>query len=80
MTLNVGRTMELADRLQNELQGMRRKRFLGPRKTMELCMLMMEAVLHLRELAHGLELLARQMPRDPQKQVKEGADDGHLNG
>lgn len=61
MTIDVSKTRELANRIQDELPKLWHKRFLGPGKILSLCILLVGVMVHLQQLAEGLTILARQM-------------------
>ena len=61
MTIDVSKTRELANRIQDELPKLWHKRFLGPGKILSLCILLVGVMVHLQQLVEGLTILARQM-------------------
>lgn len=69
MTIDVDKTISLTKRVQEELVTLQKRRFMGPRKIMQLCLFLVELLLHLRDLSDGLLMLANQMntlPKPPQ--------------
>lgn len=65
MTIDVDKTISLTKRVQDELVTLQKRRFMGPRKIMQLCLFLVELLLHLRDLSNGLLMLAKQMNQPP---------------
>ena len=71
MTIDVDKTRYLTRRVQDELVTLQKRRFMGPRRIMQLCLFLVELLLHLRDLSDGLMMLAKMnQPTKPQ-QVEE---------
>ena len=71
MTIDVDKTLYLTKRVQDELVTLQKRRFMGPRRIMQLCLFLVELLLHLRDLSDGLLMLAKQINQPPKPQQVE---------
>lgn len=80
MTIDVDKTISLTKRVQDELVALQKRRFMGPRRIMRLCLFLVELLLHLRDLSDGLLMLAKQMhpsPKPPQTDEPKKEEPAH---